>query len=757
MALAFASFARSVKTQSINIPGSELIAMDPAEPDISGGGFAPNAVSETAAPHVTGVKLYGSAITGDTSTGASQTRWYRPFRHFYLLTSGYPVGHDCEIFLEVLQPNAGMSKVPLSFDENPGHWRLQRISLPAYPIGTKFRVVGRDNSRVTQGWVGFSAPFTLPKGGGETFPSQVQQVLLILFCMAAGLCALIGPGILLRFYFPAVTSSVWLPIPGTAMLAALGLLAWLGPFSLSPVVISVTGLWLICLVLTVFLIKRPLTSLLSKDETRVLGVIVLLIAIAVAKSSYSIGPSGELYGETISHTLEAGTRSDSRIPYHVVQLIALQQDPHSELAAKLFGGWSFSHRGPIAALVVAPIVLCADVEILPAMPDSTWTLFDPQGFAAYRISMMILASASLFIVYGLAKVLLGDRWDILAFLVVAAAPFAIHEIFFTWPKNLAASGVILAAYLVLRRRFFAAGLAVGAGYLCHPSALLCFPAILGMTLIVTGDKTTLFTNLRWRGRALFLTCAGLALWLAAWRLINWQHFEQGSFFQYFYDTAPFPLTIPNWLRSRLISLDMTLIPLNAFFFHRFDLEMLPYDRAPQAWVQFIHQYWSTLPFGVGFAFYPVLVWLSAVGFRRAKVWAWLVIAPPFALFVVYWGAGSTGLLREGLHGWVFGLLLFAVVIWKVHLSSSRRFSMLATAALAFRGLETIAMLIPFSAWQRGYVLQRPYQASDLLMLLIVISGVCLLTSIVISQCSAATGFPTSAPSPSEPNPPTAAP
>jgi hypothetical protein len=185
---------------------------------------------------------------------------------------------------------------------------------------------------------------------------------------------------------------------------------------------------------------------------------------------------------------------------------------------------------------------------------------------------------------------------------------------------------------------------------------------------------------------------------------------------------------------------MTLVPLNAFLFHRLDIEMLPYDRAPQPWVQFVHQYWSTLPFGVGFLFYLSVLRLMAVGFMKEKAWMWLVIVPPFVLFLSYFGAGNTGLLREGLHAWVFGLLLFAVLMWKRYFAFSKTFWIFTTIALAFRGLETIAMLIPFSAWSRGYVLQRPFVVSDFLALAIMIFGTAALTYVVVSHCYSMSGL-----------------
>jgi len=724
MALSFAIAARLLPTEPLRVSGSKLAPVNPLEPEISGSGFAPDAIFEKVPPHITGIELYGSAVAGDASTGLIRTRWYRAFPHFYLLLSGYPVNYGCEIYLEVFTPSDGIKKVPINFDENPEHWRLQRISLTEYPGATKVRIVASDDSKTARGWVGFSSPFTIPKQKDSESKGQLaKQLLLIIFCMTACLVAALGPGIVVRALVSRTVSPVWFPLPGILIISAIGLLIWLGPRDWLPATISRIALSLLFFCVGALLVRRPLTSLLSPEELKVLGVVILLVVVAIAKSSYSIGPSGELYRGTISHSLEGGGRSDSRISYHIVHLIAERLIPYGESEATYFAPWTFSHRGPVAALFAAPLVLCTKLTgFANPSVDPTWTLFDPQGFTAYRIAMIVLAAGSLFTVFGIARLWLDANWALLAFLVVAAAPFTLHEIFFTWPKLLAGSFVLLAAYLVVQRRFFSSGLAMGLGYLCHPSVLLCVPGVVAISV------------LKGKGWRVFSFAVSLSLVLLSWRLINGTHFHQDGFFSYFHDTVPFPFTPLNWVHSRLINLSMTLVPMSAFSYRESNPEIMAYGGLSHPWAQFIHQYWSTLAFGVGVIFYPVLIWLVAVGFVRQKAWAWLVILPPFALFLIYWGPGNSGLLREGLHGWVLGLLVFATVMWKLYFSNSIIFCRLATLALVLRGAETILMLVPFSAWSRGYVLQRPYAVSDFCVLAIMIFGTSALTFLVWLQC-----------------------
>jgi hypothetical protein len=83
----------------------------------------------------------------------------------------------------------------------------------------------------------------------------------------------------------------------------------------------------------------------------VLGVGALLAGFAVAKANLSYGPIGELYGGKVSRTLEVGGHSDSRISYHVVQMVANHLAPFAPVANAYFAPWSFTSRGPLAGIL----------------------------------------------------------------------------------------------------------------------------------------------------------------------------------------------------------------------------------------------------------------------------------------------------------------------------------------------------------------------------------------------------------------------
>lgn len=113
------------------------------------------------------------------------------------------------------------------------------------------------------------------------------------------------------------------------------------------------------------------------------------------------GPPGELYGGAMSRTLEVGQRSDSRISFHVVQLVAHGSSPYSDVGRSYFHPWSFSDRGPLAGLVAAPLVLISGASVPQTMPDQPWSPFDREGFAAYRLAMSALAVTCLTALFAL--------------------------------------------------------------------------------------------------------------------------------------------------------------------------------------------------------------------------------------------------------------------------------------------------------------------------------------------------------------------
>src|SRR5207248_5218592 len=120
----------------------------------------------------------------------------------------------------------------------------------------------------------------------------------------------------------------------------------------------------------------------------------------------------------------------------------------------------------------APAVLLAGSKPDLSPDFQPWGPFDPQGFAAYRLSIQALAAFSLLFLYGIARRLLAAPAAEFALLLAALTPFVVHETYFTWPKLFAAALVMAGAHTLIRGWSLRAGLLAGAGHLAHPLALL---------------------------------------------------------------------------------------------------------------------------------------------------------------------------------------------------------------------------------------------------------------------------------------------
>lgn len=535
----------------------------------------------------------------------------------------------------------------------------------------------------------------------ENVGQQLLDLLRVASTAVLAVTLLLGPGIALRTR-PTVPrlGLGFLPIPGLALLAVTGGLAWALADAVSPrtfcSIVLIAAL--LCVLLSV--LRAGPGEILDREERRVLLVAGCVLGLAIARTLWSLGPSGELYAGTVSRTLEVGDRSDSRISFHVVQLVAHGTAPYSERGAAYFAPYTFSDRGPLPGLAAAPIVLASGGRPPIGFPDQAWAPFDPQGFMAYRLAMMAFAATAFLSLWTLTRRLAGGRAAYLALLLAATTPFLVHEVWFTWPKLLAASLVLLAATCVIAERPLLGGCLAGVGYLAHPMALLSLPA-LGLLAL----WPLLGAHLRKpRIRHALLLAAGVAISLVAWRIANGSHYTQGEFVDYL--TAADGQThasLSAWLSSRLESLGNTLVPLYLFLFSGSDPRLNAVGGTSPGVIHFFFQYWNSLPFAVGILFFPMLL-LSL--WRAARRWPWAIVVGvlvPFVAFAVYWGSSNTGLPREGLQTWV--LTLFAVVaVEQGHRHFAWLRSLPARTILALRSVEVLAVaMVPTLATRHRVV------------------------------------------------------
>jgi len=729
-AAAFLACGNLVHIERVRLHVLSLSPLDAREPLISGTGFASNAVYPTTAlPSFQGnLKFYGSWLRSNTPTGTVRTPWYPAVAKFYIFVAGYPNHPNNHLIAEVKTAYSGIIRLSVAPSAEPMEsWWLNKVSLRGVREPVRFRIVAVDGS--TTFWLGFSQPFVLLTGD---YVRLFNQLLVVILATAASIVVFLCPGLVLRQKLLQSRGRhlpfIFIPVPGLFLLTVLGLASWIGPDKLKPSLISRAGLWALVIYIAYRLFRMPISGFTSVTERRVLLVTIVLITIAVAKSIYSVGPLGELFQDNILRTLEVGARSDSVISYNIVQLVASRSRPFSPFAQSLYQTWNFSHRGPINGLAASPLVLASPVEVThSSIRDQSWTPFDPEGFSAYRIAMIVMAACSLLAVFGLASLFLPDPWAFFAFLVAATAPFVVHELYFTWPKLASAFFILLAAYLVLRSRYLLGGISLGVGYLCHPSALVWFPCLVGV-LVLSPPSAGWQALSAWRKMYLWSLrtlsmLAGVAICVLLWKRVNGKHFGQAGFASFLFFAWTYPPTPVNWVWSRFQSLCNTLVPLSVFIFDRSDPYMNAVDRPSPPVVQFFLQYWNALPFGTGIAFFCLgLMRLISVAFWKARAWLLLVFVMPFALFTVYWGASISGMLRENLHAWFLGLMIFVVIVWKKYMGQSNRFWKICNWALLFRGVEILLMLLLPAISTQHMFLQSQFALTDIAALLIMVGG-----------------------------------
>lgn len=560
-----------------------------------------------------------------------------------------------------------------------------RLLLAAWPFFSLINVL-----------VGATAPPRAPTHVNAAW--SLGALARLALASVTAITLLLGPGLALR-RASRRTARVplgFIPLPGMSIFLGIGLVVWsLGPDGDPQVTARILTIPVLVLLLVWAIFSRK--SPVEWNERWVLGVRGLVFLIGLGRSVWSLGPMGELFPGTISHTIEIGDRPDSRISYFTTTLLAHGQNPFSPVGHLLFYPYTFSDRGPLPGILSAPVALLSGAIPPPHFPDQAWSPFDQQGFMAYRIMMMLLATTALLALYSLTKRITGTNTGRIAVLFAAGTPFFVHDVYFTWPKFVAATMCLLAAHLALNRQPVWAGLLVGVGYLMHPLALLSVPTLLLLIALVSLRERPLrqaFTRcVLWGVGA----CVGLGVLVVGWRQILGPHDTQSKFLIYFRaaDNEP-DAPISRWISARLESIGNTWIPLrlplasadsraiNAVAAHNGRLRS-------NFVVHFFFQYWNTVPFGVGIVFFPVLLYLL---WRLARRSPWVVIAMavmPFLVFAVYWGSFVSGLMREGLHVWLLTVLVLGAMQATFELPNAR-FRAILAGTMLIRLVEIGAML-----------------------------------------------------------------
>lgn len=495
--------------------------------------------------------------------------------------------------------------------------------------------------------------FARPPLAGAGTKEQLLDLLRVASTACLAIAVLFGPGVLWRALPGRRPGLAFVPLPGLALLALTGVLAWALGGVVEPQVTCFAVLGPVLGLVLGAVLGGGEEDLFEPEEQRALALVGCVLGFAIGRALWSLGPEGELFAGTISRTLQVGDRSDSRIPFLIPQLIAHHHAPYSQVATEYFAPYDFSSRGPLPGLASAPIVFLSGGRPPQGFAEEPWKPFDPAGFMAFRLAMMTFACTAFLSLWDLVRRLGGLRAAHFALLLAATTPFLLDEVWFTWPKLLGASLVLVGAIFIVERKAFRSGVAIGVAYLMHPGAILSMAAA-GLVALWP------LRGASWRQpdwRALALLIAGAAISLLAWRLYNGSHYSQNDFAEYLTSNgneANPPLL--HWLGYRVTSLANTVVPMLLPFANTHDHTLNVVDGASPFAVHFFFQYWNTFPFGLGILFFP----FALVGLWKAfRLWRWPVLAAiviPFAAFAVYWGGSRTGMLREGLQWWVLVVL-----------------------------------------------------------------------------------------------------
>jgi hypothetical protein len=644
------------------------------------------------------ISTLGSWVESDEWQGETTTHWVRATaRTIRVCVAGYPQRPGCKLRAEFRRPDGSVTAAACDLPNPREKWEAWDFHVP--DGATELRLVAEDRSSSWTGWFAFSEPFV----ARSFFASAVYEAAQVLTTLALVLGLLWLPGMIcIRLATTPETRAAVLLGAGPFALIASGVVIWILGGVLRPAYGAPACLWLLWAALGIAAWRRGFIPAPTLACQRMLAIAALCALAAVAKSTYSGGPEGELFRGSVSRTLAVGNRSDSRTSYVIAQLVARHLPPASTDAEQYFTPWTFFSRGPLAGLAATPVVFATGGRPPASVPDEMWQPFDPRGFAAYRIVMIGLASMSIVALFLVLEFFVGEAWAFVGGALLALCPFGVHEVMFTWPKLVATAWLLVSFLFAHQRRPFAGGVALGIGYLFHPLSLLWAPWI---ALWAGGRSWQTDRNRSGPAALTPLVAAGAAFaagvlvlvgpWMLAGHLAphlaGSDQAGQGGFIRYFMMADWEPATVSTWLLTRWQNFSNTFLPLWLPVVNSSlrDLNSVYAPAGPL--VKFAFSWWNTLPLGLGLGVWAgcmLALWRARRQFAAPLL---LLFVAPSLLLTVYWGTSPTGLMRECGHP----LLVAVIGLTMVALANSpSRLATLAThPAVSWSQLpETFLML-----------------------------------------------------------------
>jgi hypothetical protein len=561
---------------------------------------------------------------------------------------------------------------------------------------------------------------------------MLPAIVTLVLTLAGVIGVVVAPGLLLlgvrRKWAPAhAIDLIWIAVTGPLVLGAVGLIAWFAGDMVRPALVCRGAAFALIgsgLAWTVF---EPADLRLSVSERHALIVFLLVTLVAAGRSVHSLGVQGELYGGTVTRTLEADGRSDARVPFIIPIAVANHWNPFAPESQALYSPYTFTSRGPLVGLAATPAVLTwglAPMQSIAPMGEAFQPV-DRYGYMQYRFAIIVfgaLAVLPFFVALGSGEMAVAGA------AIYALSPFVIHEVYFTWTKQ-ATVPFMLSAFCLVPTRPARAGVLAGFAYLAHPSAAFAGLAFVPLLVVIQGESDwrtfgagALLRPRRWwqaRGPiAAFV--AGTACTLLPWWIYSYDKPNPAGFASYVFLTDGQPgKDVWEWLLSRLHSLASTLVPLYGYVNFRDHPILQPFIGPPSQLVIFSTQYFYTLPAGVGFVWFFSRLLQLGRSLRRSPGFALIMVGLPSALFWIHWPT-MIGLMREGLHAqFAFLMLAWVQFIPAAGLNERRLHLARAIELLIFIWIPTIV--------GHRTIANPNLLATDLLGLFVSVAAVLLLT------------------------------
>jgi hypothetical protein len=503
---------------------------------------------------------------------------------------------------------------------------------------------------------------------------KTPDILTLGLTLAGVIGLFAGPGLMLLGASRKRASAqgihlIWVAVTGPLVLSAVAVIAWLAGDIVRPELICRGAVIALIVCGLAWTSREPSDLRLSLSESKALFVALLVTLVAAGRSIHSLGVQGELYGGTVTRTLEADDRSDSRVPFLIAINVANHWNPFAPESQAFYSPYTFVSRGPLVGLAATPAVLTwarAPMQTIGQMGEAFQPV-DRYGYMQYRFAVIVfgaLAVLPFFVALG------SDEMALVGTAIYALSLFLIHEVYFTWTKQATVPFILSAFCLALARRPGLAGVSAGFAYLVHPSAAFSGLALVPFLVAIQGEsdwREISVSNLLCRSRwwqtrdSILAFLAGTASALLPWWIYSYDKPNPAGFGSYIYLADGIPaLDVWQWIVSRIQSLASTLVPLYSYLSFRTHSTLQPVVGPPLQLVTFSTQYFYTLPAGVGFVWFVSRFWQLGRGLHRRLGLALIMVGLPAALFWIYWGATVTGLLREGLQA-PFAFLMLAWV------------------------------------------------------------------------------------------------